>query len=87
MVITLFLLRTTRADPPSHADGGWTSIGWSSFITNSLLMGRFGGLVMENVEGLVEGGGHGHHPLLHRTSRADPPSHGEGVGLVEEGSV
>ena len=41
------------------------------FITNSLLMGRFGGLVMENVEGLIEGGDHGHHPLLHRTSKAD----------------
>ena len=71
MVITLFLLRTTRADLPSHGEGGWTSRGWVSFIINSLLMGRFGGLVMENVEGLVEGGGHGHHPLLHRTSRAD----------------
>ena len=72
MVITVFLFRTTRADPPSHGEGGWTSIGWGDFITNSLLMGRFGGLVMENVEGLVEGGGHGHHPLLHRTSRATP---------------
>ena len=50
-------------------------------------MGRFGGLVMENVEGLVEGGGHGHHLLLHRTSRADTTSHGEGVGLVEGGAV
>ena len=50
-------------------------------------MGRVGGLVMENLEGLVEGGGHGHHPLLQRTSRADPPSHGEGVGLVEGGAV
>ena len=26
-------------------------------------MGRFGGLGMENVEGLVEGGGHGHSSL------------------------
>ena len=41
-------------------------------------MARFGGVVMENLEGLVEGGRHGHHPLLHRTSRADPPSQGEG---------
>ena len=72
MVITLFLLRTTRADPPSHGDGGWTSIEWGSCITNSLLMGRFGGLIVENVEGLVEGGGHGHHPLLLRTRRAYP---------------
>ena len=81
------LLRTSRADLPSHGEGGWTSIGWGSFVTNSLLMGRFGGLVMENVEGLVGGGGHGHHPPLHRTSRADLPSHGEVVGLVEGGPV
>ena len=38
---------------------------------------------MESVEGLVDGGGHGHRPLLHRTSMADPSSHGEVVGLVE----
>ena len=72
------LLRTRRADLPSHGEGGWTSRGWGSFIINSLLMGRFGGLVMETLEGLLEGGGHDHHPLLHRTSRADPSSHGEG---------
>ena len=30
------------------------------------------GLVMESVEGLVECGGHGHHPFLLRTRRADP---------------
>ena len=71
MVITLLLLRTSRADLPSHGEGGWTSRGWVSFSINSLLVGRFGGLVMENVEGLVKGGGHGHHPLLHRVSRAD----------------
>ena len=35
-------------------------------------MARFGGLVMENAEGLAEGGGHGHHLLFHRTSKADP---------------
>ena len=72
MVITLFLLRTRRADLPSYGEGGWTSRGWGSFITRRLLMGRFGGLVMENVEGLIEGAGNGHHPLLHRTSRATP---------------
>ena len=74
-----FLLGTSRADLPSRGEGGWTRRGWVSFIINSLLMARFGGLVMENLEGLVEGGGHDHHPLLHRTSRADPLSHGEGV--------
>ena len=65
------LLRTKRADPPCHGEGGWTSRGWGSFSMQSILMGRFGGLVMENVEGLVEGGGHVHHPLLPRTKRAD----------------
>ena len=65
------LHRTSRADLPSHGEGGWTSRGWVSFILNRLLMGRFGGLVMENLEGLVEGGGHGHHPLLLRTRRAN----------------
>jgi len=50
-------------------------------------MGGFGGLVMESLEELIECGGHGHHLFLHRTSRADPPSHGEGVGLVEGGAV
>ena len=34
-------------------------------------MGRFGGLVMEKVEGLVEGDGHVHHSLL-----ADGIGHG-----------
>ena len=66
-----------RASP---SPGGWTGRGRVSFIINSLLMARFGGLVVENLEGLVEGGGHGHHPLLDRTSRADLPSH-EGVWL------
>ena len=42
------------------------------FYDNSLLVGKFGGLVMENGEGLVEGGGHGHHLLLLRTRKADP---------------
>ena len=75
MVITLFLLRTRRADFHSCGKGGWTSRGWGRCITNSLIMGRLGGFVMEKVEGLVEGGGgggHGHHPLLYRTSRASP---------------
>ena len=72
------LLRTRRADPPSHGEGGWTSRRWGSFIINSLLVGSLGGLVVENVEGLVEGGGHAHHPLLLRTRRAGPPSHREG---------
>ena len=59
------------------------------FIINSLRMGRFGGLVMENVEGLVEAGGHGHHPLPRRTSRADPPPlvMGRVAGLVEGGAA
>ena len=82
MVITLLLLRTRRADLPSYGERGWTSRGWGSFLTRRLLMGRFGGLVMENVEGLVEGAGNGHHPLLHRTSRADPLVMGRVVGLV-----
>ena len=51
------LLRTSRADLPSHGEGGWTSRRWVSFIINSLLMARFGGLVMKNLEGLLEGGG------------------------------
>ena len=74
MVITLFLLRTRTADFHSRGKGGWTSRGWGSCITNSLIMGRLGGFVMEKVERLVEGGGggHGHHPLRHRTSRANP---------------
>ena len=46
-------------------------------------MGRLGGLVMESLEGLVERGGHGHHPLLHRTSRTDPPVMENVEGLVE----
>ena len=77
------LLRASRADLPSHGEGGWTSRGWGSFILNSLLLGRFGGLVMENVEGLVEGGGHGHHPLFLKTRRTDSPSHGEVCSVSE----
>ena len=65
-------------------EGGWTSRGWGNFIINSLLLGRFGGLVMENVEGLVEGGGHGHHPLFLKTRRADSPSHGEVCSVLEK---
>ena len=65
------LLRTRRADLPRHGEGRWTSRGWGRFIINSLRLGRFGGLVMENVERLVEGGGHGHHPLLFRTRKAN----------------
>ena len=72
MAILLSLLRGGRVDLPSHGEGGWTSRGWGSFNLNSLPMGRFGGLVMENVEGLEESGGHGHHPLLLRTGKADP---------------
>ena len=83
MVITLSCVRTRRSDPPSHGQGGGSSRGWGNFIINSFLMGRFGGLVMDTVEGLVEGGGHGHHPLRLRTTRADPPSHGRLVGLVK----
>ena len=48
------------ADPPGHGEGGWTSGGWGNFIINSLL---------KSLEGLVEGGGHGHHPLLLRTRK------------------
>ena len=70
------LLRTRRADLPSHGEGGWTSRGWGSFIINSLLLGRFGGLVMENVEGLIGGGGHVRHPFLLRIRKADPWSSG-----------
>ena len=67
-----FLLRTRGAELPSHGEGGWAIRGWCSFIIHSLPMGRFSRLVVENVEGLVEGGGHGHHPLLLRIGKADP---------------
>ena len=33
--------------------------GRGNFVINSLLMGRFGGLIMEKVEELVEGGAEG----------------------------
>ena len=38
---------------------------------------------MENVEGLVEGGGHGYHPLVLKTRRTDSPSHGAVCSVSE----
>ena len=56
-VITLSFLGLAGQTSLVMGRGGWTRRGWVSFIIKSLKMARFGGLVMENLEGLVEGGG------------------------------
>ena len=72
MVITLSFVGLVGQTPLAMRVVGLVE-GAGSFIINNLLMCRFGGLVRENVEGLVEGGGHGHHPLLLRTRMGRPP--------------
>ena len=68
MVITLSFEGLAGQTPPSHGEGvGLVEGGAVLLLTASEWVGP----VMENVEGLVEGGGHGHHPLLLRTRRAN----------------